>query len=277
MKIHSFDPKVISLFNDARAMLGELPDGTYASLQLTETGGLAPSMGADAGVSAVSSSGLEASHVLKAAAGTLLSLNGYNSGGAQFIQIHDSSTVPGDSVAGVVEIFTVQFGGADTGAGLAGKYFTAADADGSVYFWFNTGADADPAPVGIARGIEVAVGAGDTTNALATALAAAADADAAFSSAAVTDTATITNSASGARTDVADGDSGLTFATTQQGVTAVVSVPVLILAVAATSNFTLPLSPLGVPFANGISITNSSTSATKTVGSADCFFSAVVK
>jgi hypothetical protein len=53
--------------------------------------------------------------------------------------------------------------------------------------------------------------------------------------------------------------------------------PALVIAVAATSNFSLPLPYPGIPFTTGISISNSSTGETKTIGGADCYFTAVVK
>jgi hypothetical protein len=46
----------------------------------------------------VASTALEASHVLKAGTGTLVSVSGYNSKtSAQFIQVHNSTTVPADT------------------------------------------------------------------------------------------------------------------------------------------------------------------------------------
>jgi hypothetical protein len=47
----------------------------------------------------VSSSAYEASHVLKASAGNLISIAGYNSGPAQFIQLFNSTTVPANATA----------------------------------------------------------------------------------------------------------------------------------------------------------------------------------
>lgn len=50
------------------------------------------------------STAYEASRVVKASAGTLLSLTGYNSGPAQFIQIFNSTTVPANGTAPVLLI-----------------------------------------------------------------------------------------------------------------------------------------------------------------------------
>lgn len=66
----------------------------------------------------VSSAAYEASHVLKASAGRLFTLNGYNSkGSAQFIQIFNSATVPADTAVPIAVItvpassnFSMDFG-----------------------------------------------------------------------------------------------------------------------------------------------------------------------
>jgi len=55
------------------------------------------------------------------------------------------------------------------------------------------------------------------------------------------------------------------------------TVPIAVFTVPATSNFSFDTPHTGLPFATGIAVSNSSTAATKTVGSADCFFTAVVK
>jgi hypothetical protein len=52
------------------------------------------------------------------------------------------------------------------------------------------------------------------------------------------------------------------------------SIPVIVFLVAATANFSLDFGMRGRQFAKGIVITNSSTAATKTIGSADCWFDA---
>ena len=122
-----------------------LPTGTNSIGTVTQN------MGAAGGASLVTSSVYEASHVLKGSAGTLLSLVGYNSGPAQFIQLYNSATLPADAVA-----------------------------------------------------------------------------------------------------------------------------PAYTFAVPATSNFSLD-APIGIPFTTGIVVGNSSTGPTKTIGGADCYFSAVIK
>jgi len=114
------------------------PDGSLAS-------------GEGYGVTNVSSAALEASHVLKASAGSLVSLRGYNSGGAQFIQLHNAAALPANG-----------------------------------------------------------------------------------------------------------------------------AIPLVVMAVPATSNFEIPL-PVPLVFATGIVVCNSSTAPTKTIGGADCFFTAQIK
>lgn len=55
------------------------------------------------------------------------------------------------------------------------------------------------------------------------------------------------------------------------------AVPIVVFTVAATGNFALDIPITGLTMATGISVCNSSTGPTKTVGSADCWFTASVK
>lgn len=57
----------------------------------------------------IHSAALEASHVFKTGPGTLVSLVGYNSGSAQFIQVHNSASLPNE---GDVPTYTFTVGAA---------------------------------------------------------------------------------------------------------------------------------------------------------------------
>ena len=55
------------------------------------------------GIDVVASAAYEKKHILKDGPGVLISLVGYNSGAAQFIQIHDSAALPAN---GAVPVYT---------------------------------------------------------------------------------------------------------------------------------------------------------------------------
>ena len=54
------------------------------------------------------------------------------------------------------------------------------------------------------------------------------------------------------------------------------AVPLMILSAATVANFAFTLPPGGLTCINGITVTNSGTGPTKTIGSADCFFTGTV-
>lgn len=53
------------------------------------------------------------------------------------------------------------------------------------------------------------------------------------------------------------------------------AVPIMVIPVSAQDSFFISMGDFPYPFTNGIVVCNSSTAPTKTIGSADCFFTAV--
>lgn len=73
----------------------------------------------------VSSAAYEASHVIKASAGSLFGLSGYNSkASAQFIQLHDSATLPSEAAVPAVILVVPATSNFSYDAGLLGRKFT---------------------------------------------------------------------------------------------------------------------------------------------------------
>lgn len=72
----------------------------------------------------VSSTAYEASHVIKASAGILTSLTGYNSGPAQFIQVHDSATLPANTAVPAAIFFVPAASNFSADVPITGTPFT---------------------------------------------------------------------------------------------------------------------------------------------------------
>lgn len=101
-----------------------------ATLSIDATGsaqtGLAPSAAAVRAPTTATSTAYEASRVVKAAAGTLYGLAGYNSlASAQFILIFDSATVPADAAQAVFVISAQASSNFSVDFGVYGRPFTA--------------------------------------------------------------------------------------------------------------------------------------------------------
>ncbi len=87
------------------------------AVSLTPVGGVAPTN--------ATSTALEASRIAKAAAGTLWGISGYNSKStAQYIQLHNSATLPADTAVPVVVILVPALSPFSIDYGIYGRSFT---------------------------------------------------------------------------------------------------------------------------------------------------------
>jgi hypothetical protein len=71
------------------------------------------------------SAAYESSSVAKASAGVLYGISGYNSGPAQWIQIHNAASLPADGVAPVITFKVLSDGNFSLDVGKFGKFFSA--------------------------------------------------------------------------------------------------------------------------------------------------------
>lgn len=158
--------------------------------------------------------------------------------------------------AAFAEVSTVSTVGA-VGSVLNSDYFTLADTSGAVYGWFNYNATGvDPAPGG--RGIAIAIATDATETAIALAIQTAFEADAQFTAIYFDTLVTITDIATGARTNIATGTSGLTVATLTDGTAGTSSTSGQI-ATAIAAAFEADASFTAVAVGNVATITNVST------------------
>jgi len=96
-----------------------------------------------------SSTAYEASNVVKASAGTLYTISGYNSGAVQFVQVHNTTTLPADSAVPIVvfkidalDNFAFDIGGLfgltfGTGITICNSSTTPTKTIGAADCWFN--------------------------------------------------------------------------------------------------------------------------------------------
>ena len=90
---------LLGVRNDTASTAGSGTNGDYTFIATTANGQLflAPSGGSVGVWSSAASAAYEASRVVKASAGRLRLLTGYNSGPAQWIQLHDANVVPAET------------------------------------------------------------------------------------------------------------------------------------------------------------------------------------
>jgi len=110
--------------NDALANLSGT-DGDYTPLGVDAHGAqfvhIIPPDLAGHSPSNATSTAYEASRVVKASAGTLLRISGYNSGAAQFIQVHDKSSLPADGQVPVIILRVANNTNFDVDLGVYGR------------------------------------------------------------------------------------------------------------------------------------------------------------
>jgi hypothetical protein len=96
--------------------------GDYEPLQTDAVGRLRVST-VDADVSNTTVVALDDALIVKAAAGKLWGIQGHNSGPAQYIQLHDSATVPADTAVPKVVLFVAEDGNFSLDFGRKGRSF----------------------------------------------------------------------------------------------------------------------------------------------------------
>ena len=112
--VHYQRIKLVTGEADTAERIGDNDEGTARALWVA---------GAPADVD--SSAAYEASAIIKASAGRLYKLFGYNSGAAQFVQLHNSATVPADTAVPVLVIDVTANKAFEIDFGLRGMEFSA--------------------------------------------------------------------------------------------------------------------------------------------------------